>query len=170
MMGVAKKANIPEEELKKCHVYEAHSNKFYKDLPPDHNVLSINEFFVIYMEKTPDEELEEETPKYLSAFHFDKEPAKIHGIPFRFTVREGEVFKDTKERLSKRMGIKGKQFEKIKFALVPKQAYPKPEYLDDSECLRNYLHGGFANTELRRRDLRADQRNGQCLAWLRPCE
>ena len=45
--------------------------------------------------------------------------------------RQGELFKDTKIRLSKRTGIKGKAFEKIKFALVQKIPYAKPSYLED---------------------------------------
>ena len=49
------------------------------------------------------------------------------------TKRKGELFKDTKSRLSKRTGIKGKQFEKIRFALVQKIPYAKPTYLEDGE-------------------------------------
>ena len=48
-------------------------------------------------------------------------------------MAQGELFKDTKERISKRTGIKGKQLEKIKFALLPKGAYPKPEYIEDGK-------------------------------------
>lgn len=131
LLGLQKKLNLSDEEIEKCRVYESHGNKFFKALPAEHNVLAINEFFVIYVERIPDEELQEENPRYLSAFHFDKEPAKTHGVPFRFLLKEGELFKDTKERLSKRTGIKGKQFEKIKFALMPRQPYPKPDYLND---------------------------------------
>lgn len=46
------------------------------------------------------------------------------------------MFKDTKERLSKRTGIKGKQFEKIKFAIVARASYSKPEYLTDGMPIR----------------------------------
>lgn len=46
-------------------------------------------------------------------------------------VCQGEVFSKTKERLSKRTGIKGKQFEKIKFAVVPRTLYSNPRYLED---------------------------------------
>lgn len=44
---------------------------------------------------------------------------------------QDELFKDTKERLSKRISLKGKQFEKIKFAIVHRSAYSKPTYLTD---------------------------------------
>lgn len=45
--------------------------------------------------------------------------------------KQDELFKDTKERLSKRIGLKGKQFQKIKFAIVHRSAYSKPTYLTD---------------------------------------
>lgn len=48
-------------------------------------------------------------------------------------TQKGEIFKETKERLSKRTGIKGKQFEKIKFAVVPRTMYSNPRYLEDGE-------------------------------------
>lgn len=44
------------------------------------------------------------------------------------------MFKETKERLSKRTGIKGKMFEKIKFAVVPNIVYAtNPRYLEDGK-------------------------------------
>jgi len=44
---------------------------------------------------------------------------------------QGEVFSDTKKRLEKRTGLKGKSFEKIKFAVVRRAHYSKPQYLKD---------------------------------------
>lgn len=46
---------------------------------------------------------------------------------------QDETFKDTKSRLSKRIGIKGKQFDKIKFAIIQRSIYSKPTYLNDGE-------------------------------------
>ncbi|KAF2455518.1 hypothetical protein BDY21DRAFT_386885 [Lineolata rhizophorae] len=74
-----------------------------------------------------------------SCYHFDKDPAKGHHVPFIFVVVPGELFKDTKERLSRRTGIKGKQFEKIRFALVPPAPHAKPDYLDDDDVLFDRL-------------------------------
>ena len=53
----------------------------------------------------------------------------------RFSVDEAqdEAFKDTRLRLSKRIGIKGKQFDKIKFAIIQRSIYAKPTYLNDGE-------------------------------------
>lgn len=53
----------------------------------------------------------------------------LHGDLLNRT--QGELFKETKERLSKRIGVKGKQFEKIKFAITHRSAYSKPTYLTD---------------------------------------
>lgn len=47
------------------------------------------------------------------------------------TSIQGELFEKTKERLQARTGIKGKPFEKIKFAVVKKSAYSKPVYLEN---------------------------------------
>ena len=46
---------------------------------------------------------------------------------------QGELFKETKVRLSKRIGIKGKQFDKMKFAIVQRSMYSKSMYLSDGK-------------------------------------
>ena len=51
------------------------------------------------------------------------------------------MFKDTKERLSKRTGIKGKQFEKIKLAVVFHNNFSRPEYLNDGKSSSNCSYG-----------------------------
>jgi ubiquitin carboxyl-terminal hydrolase 7 len=80
----------------------------------------------------PEENLDEEAEGHIiQAFHFQGEPSKAHGIPFRFRIIRGEKFSETKKRLEKRTGIKGKNFEKIKFALVKRASYSKPLYLQD---------------------------------------
>lgn len=48
---------------------------------------------------------------------------------------QDEAFKDTKVRLSKRIGIKGKQFDKIKFAIIQRSIYSKPAFLNDGKSL-----------------------------------
>jgi hypothetical protein len=47
--------------------------------------------------------------------------------------QKGEKFADSKKRLEKRTGLKGKSFEKIKFAVIRRAAYSKPQYLNDGE-------------------------------------
>lgn len=49
--------------------------------------------------------------------------------------KKDEPFSDTKKRLEKRTGLKGKSFEKIKFAVVRRAHYSRPQYLGDGKDL-----------------------------------
>jgi ubiquitin carboxyl-terminal hydrolase 7 len=53
---------------------------------------------------------------------------------------QDEKFSDTKKRLEKRTGIKGKNFEKIKFAVVKRSSYSKPTYLTDGISVPLPIH------------------------------
>lgn len=148
--GLQKKAGLDDETIQNIRIYEGHAGKFYKQLSADYSVASITEFVVLYAERIPEEEQSaEDGDRLISVFHFDKETSKPHGVPFRFLIKpvcdtkgrmfsnpqlislQDETFKDTKQRLSKRTGIKGKQFDKIKFALVQRHNFSKPIYLTD---------------------------------------
>ena len=48
-------------------------------------------------------------------------------------MKQGEPFSETKKRLSVRTGIKGKNFERIKFGVVRRLQTGKLEYLQDGE-------------------------------------
>ncbi|KAI9707767.1 MAG: hypothetical protein M1836_000729 [Candelina mexicana] len=140
--SLQKKANLDPEIIKDIRIYEAHSGKVYKELYDDYGVAGVNEFVILYAEKIPEEELHPEADdKAIYAFQFDKEPNKPHGVPFKFMYKQGEPFKDTKIRLSKRTGIKGKQFDKIKFAVIQRSAYSKPRYLEDDDVLSEIATG-----------------------------
>lgn len=132
-----KRAQLPDEVKDRVRFYEAHSGKVYKVLPLTHSVVALNEFLTIYAERVPEEEQQldaEKGDRPLWCFHFEKEPSKHHSVPFIFAMREGEVFKETKERLSKRTGIKGKNFEKVRFAVVKGgQNYSRPVWVEDGE-------------------------------------
>jgi len=145
-----KRLELPEEVASQIRFYEVHGHKVYKTLPPTHAVASLNEFMTIYAERIPEEELEltkedaatagsTGTPsgdRLINCFHFEKEPSKGHGVPFVFLLKEGEIFKETKERLSKRTGIKGKNFEKVRFALIKGGAtYSRPVWIEDDDIL-----------------------------------
>jgi len=84
----------------------------------------------------------ESTDRLIRCFHFDKDPSKYHGVPFTLVLKEGEVFKETKERLSKRTGIKGKQLDKVKFAVIRGgSSYSRPAYVDDEDILSEKMAG-----------------------------
>lgn len=137
-----KKLEFDDEAMKSVRIFEAHTGKLLKVLTNDHGVLGIAEYVDIFAEKIPEDEVNmEDGDRFVYAFHFHKEPAKVHtrGIPFRFVVKNGEIFKQTKERLQKRTGMKGKPFEKIKFAVVKKASFSKPIYLGDEDILSDAI-------------------------------
>ncbi|KAI8933294.1 hypothetical protein NX059_009921 [Plenodomus lindquistii] len=129
--ALKKKANISDEVMQKVRAYEVHMHKFHKALPLDYQILSLYEYTQVYIAPFP----EDDASKRIWAFHYDKEPSKPHGVPFQFALKEGEVFSDTKQRISDLTKIKGKQLDKIKFALVPKAQYARPEYIEDDDII-----------------------------------
>lgn len=134
--AIIKKAQL-EDEVKAgpIRVYEVHSHKIHKELTREHSVASITDFIQLIAERIPEEDLKATQSEFINAFHFQGEPGKPHGIPFKFHIKENERFADTKKRLEKRTGVKGKNFEKIKFAVVKRSAYSKPTYLNDDDVL-----------------------------------
>lgn len=52
------------------------------------------------------------------------------------SIMQHEPFSETKVRLEKRTGIKGRSFEKIKFAVIRRSTYPKTTYLNDGKLRR----------------------------------
>ena len=68
-------------------IYEVRANKVFKELLLDDPVAMVSEFAALYAEKTPEEEQDADRRHLIDCFHFDKEPNKPHGIPFRFLVK-----------------------------------------------------------------------------------
>lgn len=145
--GVIRKTKLnelnPPPDLREFRVLEVSAGKITRELPSDFNVATIGEFTSLYVERIPQEEIEAaDEDRAIYCFHFDKEPNKPHGVPFKFIAKPGEVFKDTKDRISKRTGIKGKLFLNIKFGLVAKGPYSKSQvrYLEDHDVLYEIAH------------------------------
>jgi ubiquitin carboxyl-terminal hydrolase 7 len=133
---LSQKLKLDEKTSQLIRIYEVHTGKIHKELIEDFNVVGMNEFTTYYAEKVPeDETTATEDDRAIYCFHFDKEPSKPHGVPFKFVIKPNEKFKETRERLSKRTGIKGKMLQQIKFAVVPRGLYPKPRYLEDTDVL-----------------------------------
>jgi len=133
--GLIKKAQLSDEGEGPIRLYETHSNKVYKELGRDYSVVAIMDYVNLVAERVPEEERTADPSHFIQAFHFQGEPSKSHGIPFRFLIKPDEKFLDTKKRLEKRTGMKGKNFEKIKFAVVKRSSYSKPTYLSDNDVL-----------------------------------
>ena len=130
-----KKAKLPsEEEAGRMRVYEISNHKFFRELERNYPVISINDYTTVIAERMPAEDAEVKEPtQFISVFQFHGEPSRAHGIPFRFLLKEGERFAETRLRLEKRTGLKGKSFEKIKFAVVRRAQFSRQQYLTDGE-------------------------------------
>ncbi|KAF7559047.1 hypothetical protein G7046_g5116 [Stylonectria norvegica] len=138
IQALIKKAQLADEaEAGRIRIYETSSNRFYREPAREHPVINLNEYTQIYAERVPEEELSAEDNNFIHVFHFQTDVSRVHGVPFKFLLVDGERFADTKKRLEKRTGFKGKSFEKIKFAVVRRANYSKPQYLNDEDELWN---------------------------------
>lgn len=137
IQALVTKAKLPsEEEGGKIRIYETSGHKFFRELDRNYPVISINDYTNVVAERVPEEELDvSDNSALISVFHFQAEPSRAHGMPFRFLLKEGEQFSDTKKRLEKRTGLKGKSFEKIKFYVVRRAHFSRPKPLTDDDIL-----------------------------------
>lgn len=88
MAELKKKANLDDDVVKEIRVYSVQSGKIQKELPPTYPVSSVPDFTQLFAERTPEEEhTTEEGDRPIYAFHFDKEPNKVHGWPFKFYIK-----------------------------------------------------------------------------------
>ncbi|POS84668.1 hypothetical protein EPUL_002212 [Erysiphe pulchra] len=141
VQALVKKAQLEDEETGgPIRVFETHNSKIYKLLNKDYQVMGITDYVNVVAERIPVEDIEFSEPgSWVYAFHFQNEPSKAHGVPFLFRTIDGERFVDTRKRLEKRTGLKGKVFEKIKFAIVTRGSFSKPFYLTDDVIIEEYL-------------------------------
>jgi ubiquitin carboxyl-terminal hydrolase 7 len=141
--GIARKFNLDPQTNHNIRMLEVHGGKIHKELIEDFNVVGVNEFTTLYAEKIPDEELNaSDDDRFIYCYHFDKETNKPHGVPFKFMLKPGEPLKETRERIGKRTGIRGKLLQQIKFALVPRALYAKPRYLEDDDVIVDLIQDG----------------------------
>lgn len=84
LTALQKKASISDEVVPRVRIYESNMHKFAKVLQPEYGVMNVYDYTILYAAPYP----EEEATKVISAFHFDREPSKAHGIPFQFALKE----------------------------------------------------------------------------------
>lgn len=145
--GLIQKAQLPDEaEAGKIRIFEANNHRFFRDMSREYPVISINDYTQLLAERISLEEADAVDKEYINCFHFQNEASRPHGIPFRFLKVQGEKFVDTRKRLEKRTGLKGKSFEKIKFALV-RRPYSKTYYFQDGKSVFTIVDRIWINTD-----------------------
>ncbi|KDN51670.1 hypothetical protein RSAG8_00216, partial [Rhizoctonia solani AG-8 WAC10335] len=108
------------------HQHEFNANEMLGNLPETD----------IYAEEITVEELSAgENDKVISVFHYTKEPARTHGVPFKFVVKPNEKFVDTKKRLQTRMGITDKEVAKYKFSLIQSALFKQPAPIEENDII-----------------------------------
>ncbi|KAI5451946.1 ubiquitin-specific protease ubp15 [Naganishia albida] len=99
-------------------------------------IANLREPAELFGEEIPAEELRvSDNEKIIDVFHYHKDPARWHGVPFRFAIRAGEPFGDTKKRLQERLNVSDKDFAKFKFALIQSHVFKQPTNLNDEDIL-----------------------------------
>jgi ubiquitin carboxyl-terminal hydrolase 7 len=87
--ALIKKAQLEDEsKAGPIRVYEIHSNKISKEYPRTHTATSIGDNAHVIVERIPEEDLDAPGAELLHSFHYQNEPSKSHGIPFRFRIKE----------------------------------------------------------------------------------
>ncbi|GES93025.1 cysteine proteinase [Rhizophagus clarus] len=128
---ILKKVTLPSPNLR-IRLFEVHHNKIQKEYTGTEPIERISEYVSLYAEEMPQDEIHaDQNDRTIQVYHFTKDPIRVHGIPFKFAIKKGETLADTKVRLRHRLDMDGKDFSKVKIAIVPGTSYAKPEYLED---------------------------------------
>lgn len=131
---LAAKLGLSANVTDQIRIYETHTHKFYKYYDSTHPVISIQDFMSLYAEIITSADLRQsDNDREVSVMHFQREPARPHGIPFKFIVKEGEYWSECKKRLQAKTHYKDEDFKKIKGCLVQASMYSKPVIFQDDD-------------------------------------
>ncbi|ETW85794.1 cysteine protease [Heterobasidion irregulare TC 32-1] len=124
----------------KIRVFEVSKDgKTQKEFTNSEMIGNIPDPVELYAEEIPIEELRaEESDKVISVFHFSKDVSRTHGVPFKFVVKPGEKFHETKKRLQARIGVSDKDFAKYRFALIQAATFKQPSYIEDEDTIYDH--------------------------------
>jgi ubiquitin carboxyl-terminal hydrolase 7 len=89
---IQKRFNVSDEQVPRIRFYSSHSGRYHKEYPLNFNVAALHDYMVVYGELVPQEESEMDlaTARTIEAFHYHKEPSKVHSasVPFKFVVKK----------------------------------------------------------------------------------
>ncbi|KWU45004.1 ubiquitin carboxyl-terminal hydrolase 5 [Rhodotorula sp. JG-1b] len=103
------------------------------------NVRDVSEASELYAEEILAEELNaDDGERVVQVFHFNKDPARAHGIPFRFVLKPREPFSETKKRLQARTGTSEKELAKTKFAIIQPTVFKQPAPIQDDDVIADH--------------------------------
>ncbi|KLO14677.1 cysteine proteinase [Schizopora paradoxa] len=139
---LAKKVTLTPSGTNKIRIFEVSADrKTQKEFSGSEMIGNIPDPVELYAEEIPTEELEAtEADKIISVFHFHREPTlqRTHGVPFKFVVKPGEKFSETKKRLQVRIGASDKDLAKCRFALIQVSTFKQPSYIEDEDTIYDH--------------------------------
>ncbi|KZT28449.1 cysteine proteinase [Neolentinus lepideus HHB14362 ss-1] len=137
---LARLVTLTPEGTNKIRIFEVSKDgKTQKEFTGSEMIGNIPDPVELYAEEIPVEEAEaDDQDKVISVFHFSKEVSRTHGVPFKFVVKPGEKFLETKKRLQARIGVTDKDFAKYRFALVQVSTFKQPSYIEDDDTIYDH--------------------------------
>ena len=136
------KLQLSANVARTIRLYEAHSNKFHRVLDNTLPVHAIPEYMTIYAEVLSDVDTRQsESDREISVIHFQKDPSRIHGIPFRFLLKEGEYWSDCQVRLQQKTHYKDEDFKKMKGCVLPNTQFAKQVYFEPDDVPYDMIKG-----------------------------
>ncbi|KAJ3862479.1 hypothetical protein EV359DRAFT_74151 [Lentinula novae-zelandiae] len=135
--NLAKQVTLTPSGTGKIRIFEiSRDGKTQKEFTGSEMIGNIPDPVDLYAEEIPREELEaDDADKVIGVFHFSRELTRTHGIPFKFVVKRGEKFSDTKKRLQARLGVSDKDIAKYRFALIQGSTFKQPSYIEDDDTI-----------------------------------
>lgn len=135
--NLAKLVTLTSGGTGKIRVFEiSKDGKTQKEFTGSEMIGNIPDPVELYAEEIPREELEaDDSDKVISVFHFYNQLTRTHGIPFKFVLKRGEKFADTKKRLQARIGVSDKDLTKYRFALIQVSTFKQPSYIEDDDTI-----------------------------------
>ncbi|CAB5388507.1 unnamed protein product [Rhizophagus irregularis] len=132
---ISKKVTLSSPSSR-IRLFEVRYNKIQKNFTGSEPIESIQEFETLYAEEIPlDEIVINQYDQIIQVCHFTNDPVRLHGIPFKFVIKNGEKLADTKVRLRQRLGMNEKDFSKIKISIISETLYTKPEYFYNDDII-----------------------------------
>ncbi|KIY70003.1 ubiquitin carboxyl-terminal hydrolase 5 [Cylindrobasidium torrendii FP15055 ss-10] len=137
---LAKKVTLSPGGTGKIRVFEiAKDGKTQKEFTGSEMIGNIPDPVELYAEEIPREEAEaDDSDKVIGVFHFSKDLMRTHGVPFKFVVKRGEKFVDTKKRLQARLGVTDRDLAKFRFALILASTFKQPSYIEDEDTIYDH--------------------------------
>ncbi|EJU05407.1 ubiquitin carboxyl-terminal hydrolase 5 [Dacryopinax primogenitus] len=138
--NLAKMVNLSPQGSGRIRIFDiSRDGKMQREYSSSDMLGNLPEMNEIYAEEIPvDEYTTDEKDKTIHVFHFTKEPARFHGVPFRFVLKSGEEFSETKKRLQARLALSDKDIAKYRFALVSSAMFKQPTYIADEDVIYDH--------------------------------